>query len=40
MVADPQLNLLDFNISPTQITEDIQKQIDQIAENSSESCQF
>ena len=32
MVADPQLNLLDFNISPTQITEDIQKQIDQIAE--------
>lgn len=32
MVADPQLNLLDFNISPTQITEDTQKQIDQIAE--------
>lgn len=32
MVADPQLNLLDFNISPTQIAEDIQKQIDQIAE--------
>ncbi|MBF8456922.1 5-(carboxyamino)imidazole ribonucleotide synthase [Kaistella sp. G5-32] len=32
MVADPKLNLLDFNISPTQISEDIQNQIDDIAE--------
>lgn len=32
MVADPELNLLDFNICPTQISEDVQKQIDAIAE--------
>ncbi|WP_027377148.1 5-(carboxyamino)imidazole ribonucleotide synthase [Kaistella palustris] len=32
MVADPQLNLLDFNICPAQITDDVQTQIDKIAE--------
>lgn len=32
MVADPKLNLLDFNICPTQISTDVQKQIDLIAE--------
>lgn len=32
MVADPQLNLLDFNICPAQISDGIQKQIDVIAE--------
>ena len=31
MVADPKLNLLDFNISPTQISENVQSQIDEIA---------
>ena len=31
MVADPKLNLLDFNISPTQISPDVQNQIDEIA---------
>ncbi|WHF52929.1 5-(carboxyamino)imidazole ribonucleotide synthase [Chryseobacterium gotjawalense] len=31
MVADPKLNLLDFNISPTQISDDVQSQIDVIA---------
>lgn len=32
MVADPELNLLDFNICPTDISKDIQNQIDEIAE--------
>lgn len=32
MVADPQLNLLDFNICPTQISDQVQHQIDVIAE--------
>ena len=32
MIADPELNLLDFNICPTQISEDVQQQIDVIAE--------
>lgn len=32
MVADPKLNLLDFNICPTQISEDVQNQIAVIAE--------
>ena len=32
MVADPKLNLLDFNICPTQISADVQTQIDVIAE--------
>lgn len=32
MVADPQLNLLDFNICPAQISQDVQKQIDAIAQ--------
>ena len=32
MVADPKLNLLDFNICPTQISGEVQKQIDVIAE--------
>ena len=32
MVADPKLNLLDFNICPTDISKDVQSQIDQIAE--------
>ena len=32
MVADPELNLLDFNICPTQISEDVQEQIDKIAD--------
>lgn len=32
MVADPKLNLLDFNICPTQISEEVQNQIDDIAE--------
>ncbi len=31
MVADPKLNLLDFNICPAQISEDVQNQIDEIA---------
>ena len=31
MVADPQLNLLDFNICPAQISESVQQQIDVIA---------
>lgn len=31
MVADPKLNLLDFNICPAEISEDVQKQIDIIA---------
>ena len=31
MVADPILNLLDFNICPTAISEDVQSQIDAIA---------
>ena len=32
MVADPKLNLLDFNICPSNISEDVQHQIDQIAQ--------
>ena len=32
MVADPILNLLDFNICPTQISDEVQDQIDVIAE--------
>ena len=32
MVADPKLNLLDFNICPAQISEEVQNQIDRIAE--------
>ena len=32
MVADPKLNLLDFNICPSDISEDVQQQIDQIAQ--------
>lgn len=32
MVADPKLNLLDFNICPAEISEDIQRQIDEIAQ--------
>lgn len=32
MVADPKLNLLDFNICPTQISVDVQNQINRIAE--------
>lgn len=32
MVADPKLNLLDFNICPSDISEDVQHQIDQIAQ--------
>ena len=31
MVADPILNLLDFNVCPTSISDDVQKQIDTIA---------
>lgn len=31
MVADPKLNLLDFNICPTQISNAVQQQIDEIA---------
>lgn len=31
MVADPKLNLLDFNICPAQISDDVQQQIDTIA---------
>ena len=31
MVADPKLNLLDFNICPTQISEEVQSQIDLIS---------
>lgn len=31
MVADPKLNLLDFNICPSDISEDVQNQIDAIA---------
>ena len=31
MVADPKLNLLDFNICPAQISEEVQNQIDEIA---------
>ena len=33
MVADPKLNLLDFNICPAEISEETQKQIDEIAQN-------
>ena len=33
MVADPKLNLLDFNICPTKISVEVQDQIDVIAEN-------
>lgn len=32
MVADPKLNLLDFNICPSDISADVQQQIDQIAQ--------
>lgn len=32
MVADMKLNLLDFNICPAEISENVQKQIDEIAE--------
>ncbi len=32
MVADPKLNLLDFNICPTEISDDVQNQIDVIAD--------
>ncbi len=32
MVADPKLNLLDFNICPAEISENVQKQIAEIAE--------
>lgn len=32
MVADEKLNLLDFNICPAQISENVQKQIDEIAQ--------
>lgn len=32
MVADPKLNLLDFNICPTNISQEVQNQIDMIAE--------
>jgi 5-(carboxyamino)imidazole ribonucleotide synthase len=32
MIADPKLNLLDFNICPAEISENAQKQIDEIAE--------
>ena len=32
MVADPKLNLLDFNICPTQISDEVQDQIDVIVE--------
>jgi 5-(carboxyamino)imidazole ribonucleotide synthase len=32
MVADPKLNLLDFNISPAEISVDIQTQIDEISQ--------
>ncbi|RST27541.1 5-(carboxyamino)imidazole ribonucleotide synthase [Chryseobacterium lacus] len=32
MVADPKLNLLDFNICPSSISADVQHQIDQIAQ--------
>lgn len=32
MVADPKLNLLDFNICPTQISNAVQQQIDEIAQ--------
>lgn len=32
MVADPKLNLLDFNICPTDISDDVQNQINDIAE--------
>ncbi len=31
MVADPKLNLLDFNICPSEISENVQNQIDEIA---------
>ncbi|SDE04420.1 5-(carboxyamino)imidazole ribonucleotide synthase [Riemerella columbipharyngis] len=31
MVADPKLNLLDFNICPSELTEEVQKQIAEIA---------
>ncbi|ROI09710.1 5-(carboxyamino)imidazole ribonucleotide synthase [Chryseobacterium sp. H3056] len=32
MIADPKLNLLDFNICPAEISADVQAQIDKIAE--------
>lgn len=32
MVADPKLNLLDFNICPSNISEDVQNQIEEIAQ--------
>lgn len=32
MVADPKLNLLDFNICPSEISEDVERQIKEIAE--------
>ena len=32
MVADPKLNLLDFNICPANISQEVQNQIDEIAE--------
>lgn len=32
MIADPKLNLLDFNICPSQISAEVQKQIDEIVE--------
>ncbi len=32
MIADPKLNLLDFNICPAEISGNVQKQIDEIAE--------
>ncbi|MDH5032318.1 MULTISPECIES: 5-(carboxyamino)imidazole ribonucleotide synthase [Chryseobacterium] len=32
MVADPKLNLLDFNVCPVLLTEDVQNQIDSITE--------
>ncbi|MBP7173055.1 MAG: 5-(carboxyamino)imidazole ribonucleotide synthase [Cloacibacterium sp.] len=32
MVADPKLNLLDFNICPAEISQDVQNQIDEIAQ--------
>ena len=32
MVADPKLNLLDFNICPAEISEDVQRQIEEISQ--------
>lgn len=39
MVADPKLNLLDFNICPASISDEVQKQIDEIAKRFIQSAE-